>query len=94
MPTKRSATAVDTSSFWMIRRKDGLFSKGKTCPIFGKGGKMWETHGKLIGHLKTVNRYHEAHGARRRFPHPYRDCEVVQFRRVEEAKSDVMGYGE
>ena len=91
----------DPDVFWMIRHKEsGLYSKGGACNIsfnymFKKIGKHWNSRGALMCHLKMMNKLiSKWRNYDNKIPHPYEKCEVVQFRKVEEASVDCVGYGE
>lgn len=63
---------------YMIKRtSDGLFSSGGCSPHFSQKGKCW-TH---IGHLKNHLNLFIGYKGNPEF-YPYRDCEVVTYRKV------------
>lgn len=93
---KKQAIVQDPNLFWMIRRKvDGLYTDGKIRPYWSANGKTWHSHSRLLSHIRQIDRnleWYRKHG--NKWEHPYKGCEIVQFRRTEEAKSDFESYGE
>jgi len=102
MPVKRKKLPPTPSNLvWKIRRKaDGLFSSGTSSYLwFSKKGKCFYSEKKLINHINLVNRYHQKYRngrwqGDRPQPHPYLNCEIVQFKLVEEVAVPFEGYGE
>ena len=100
MPTKRKNKAFlnDPDVYWMIRRKsDGWFSVGGIYPSFSRhNGKCWFSHAEMLHHFRLEKKTRDHYNKRNELttPYAYLDCEVVQFRRYEEAKLDYEGYGQ
>jgi hypothetical protein len=94
--SKKQAIQEDPNLFWMIRRKsDGKYASGNTRPYWHEHGKVWNKHARLVTHLKLVKNNLEWYAKRGRpMADPYLGCEIVQFRRSEEAKADCETYGE
>lgn len=40
--------------FYRIRRDDGKYSNGGSCPSFGQTGKIWKTIGNVNSHLSCL----------------------------------------
>jgi hypothetical protein len=59
---------------YKIRREDGLFSMGGSCPSFKKTGKIWKMKGHLTSHLGQVS-------SQCRWK--YDNCEIVEYELVE-----------
>lgn len=102
MPAKhKKILPTPLNQVWKIRRKsDGLFSSGSSSyPGFSNEGKVFYSEKKLINHINLVNRYHRRYRNGRwqgdpPRPHPYLNCEIVQFKIEEEVSVPFEGYGE
>lgn len=97
--TKKQAVQEDPNVYWMIRKKGtNLFSRGGTSNYgrWVKVGKVWPSQERLLAHFRALERARkwELGNGRKPSEHPYKDAEVVQFRRIEEAALPVEGYGE
>lgn len=73
----------DPDAFWMIRSKEsGLFYTGKRWSKFRKTGKIYYSNRSIMTALRKLG------------PNALPLVEVVQFKRIEIAKCEAVGYGE
>lgn len=96
---KKQAVQEDPNIYWMIRKKGtNLYSRGGVSSrhIWAKQGKIWSSQARLLAHFRALEqaRKWELGNGRKPSEHPYKDAEVVQFRRIEESSLPCEGYGE
>lgn len=79
---------METTSYKIRRKSDGLFSRGGCVPQFHKIGKTYSTKGHVK--MAIANHYDSRYWTKSK--NLYEDCEIVEMHIVVDATQDVKDF--